>query len=102
MWDEIVDGLLEAIRLGAMEQCRERRERAFQELLRKRTQTSRERISEITRQIKEIDRIVQKVMFKSRLMQLTEVQQKLITDEVIGKFADMREQLVKEKLELAR
>ncbi|GED30265.1 hypothetical protein P9G84_14900 [Brevibacillus centrosporus] len=102
MFDEVIDGLLETIRLDSLEQCREIREKAFQELQRKRTQGAREKISEITRQIKEIDRVIRKVIFKSKLMKLTVSQQNLIEDEIIGKFASKRQELVMEKMRLAR
>ncbi|MFS0555077.1 hypothetical protein [Brevibacillus sp. 179-C9.3 HS] len=60
------------------------------------------KISEITRQIKEIDRVIQKVIFKSKLMKLTAIQHNLIEEEIIGKFASKRQELVMEKMRLAR
>lgn len=102
MWDGIIDGILEAIRLGADEKFQERREQAFQAFHHKQTKESRDKISEVIRQIKQIDLIIQKVSFKSRLMKLTELQQKMITEEVIRKFEDRRNQLVIEKSRLTR
>ncbi|WP_248928654.1 hypothetical protein [Paenibacillus hamazuiensis] len=102
MWDGIIDGILEAIKLGAIEKFQESRDKALRQLHHTQTQASRDKISEVIRQIKEIDRIIQKVHFKCKLMKLTEEQQKLIAGEVVRKFEERRAELVIEKARLTR
>lgn len=97
MVEELIDGILEAIRLGNWEHCVQLRDKALDQLGRQQANSRRERISELTRQIFDIDRLLCGVERELQTMPLSPGQKDQLAQDISRPFLMQRRELVARK-----
>lgn len=101
MLDDLIDGLLEALYNGTMEECKNRYNSAIKVLNDSYAESRRIKVAELTRVIKEIDRNIKKVEYKTRIMDISDYSRKKIIEATIDSFKKKRDRLRLEKKKIS-
>lgn len=97
MVEELVDGILEAIRLGNWERCVRLRDEALHQLGCQEASGRRDRVSALTRQIFEIDRLRSGVERELQNMPLSPSEKEQVFQSISKPFLMKRHELVARK-----
>ncbi|MCK8825258.1 hypothetical protein [Fuchsiella alkaliacetigena] len=102
MLDDLIDGLLYALREAEIEECKRKYNNALEELNNKCAQNRRMKVSELTKNIKEIDRNIKKVEYRMKLMDISDNAKKNIIQSTVDAFKEKRTELKLKKRKVSR
>ena len=102
MIDELIEGLLYAVYNQSLEECRKRHNAAVNELKQKVAQSKRQKVSELTKNIKEIDSNINKVKYRMLIMDIPGQEKEKILQQTIDVFKEERKKLKLEKRKVSR
>ena len=97
MLDDLIDGLLEALYSKNIDECKRKYNNAVKTLKDNYAESRMVKVSELTRSIKEIDRNIKKVEYKTKMMNISDEAKKKIIEATINSFKEQKKKLRSKK-----